>query len=53
MKAMKENIYHPNKKRFVPVIEFLEDSLTDERLTLRQEAPFTVQLAVEKAKCKK
>lgn len=45
MKAMKENIYHPVKKRFVPLIEFLEDSITDERLTLRQEAPFIVQLA--------
>ncbi|MEG0006922.1 MAG: hypothetical protein RR761_02675 [Aeromonas sp.] len=53
MKAMKDNIYHPVKKRFVPLIEFLEDSLTDERLTLKQEPPFIVQLAMEAAKCKK
>lgn len=45
-------IYHPIKKQFVEDIEFLEDSITDERLTLRQEAPFIVQLA-EKELCKK
>lgn len=48
MKTLDSHVWHPVKKKFVEWIEFLEDSLTDERLTTKQELPYVVQIAVEK-----
>ncbi|MCW0507031.1 hypothetical protein [Aeromonas piscicola] len=50
MKTLKTHIYNPVKKQFVPLIEWLEDSITDERLTLKQEPPFVVQLGAMSCK---
>ncbi|WP_421295826.1 hypothetical protein [Aeromonas sp. 604534] len=48
MLVLDKYVWHPVKRKFVEWIEFLEDSLTDERLTTKQELPYVVQHAVEK-----
>lgn len=48
MKSLESHVWHPVKRKFVEWIEWLEDSLTDERLTTKQELPYVVQHAVEK-----
>ncbi len=48
MKTLDSYVWHPVKRKFVEWIEWLEDSLTDERLTTKQELPYVVQRAVEK-----
>ncbi len=50
MNTLKSHVWHPVKKQFVEWIEFLEDSLTDERLTTKQEPPFVVQLGDKSCK---
>ncbi|AZU48386.1 hypothetical protein C3B79_2628 [Aeromonas hydrophila] len=50
MKIKDSYVYHTAKQKFVPIIEWLEDSITDERLTTIQEPPTAVKLAMEKTK---
>lgn len=50
MNTLKTHIWHPVKHQFVDVIEFLEESFTDSRLTLKQEPPFAVQMGEQSCK---
>lgn len=50
MNTLRTHIYHPIKKQFVDIIDFLEESFEDKRLTLKQEAPFAVQLGEQSCK---